>query len=285
MSMLEQKQNSADNIDWNGTPWRVRTFSKPENIVTIGTTCSGIAAPEQALKQLGINHQILFAGDCDKNVKKSYFANYDITEEQWHDDMRTFDATPFKGKLTILFSGICCIPYSKAGKLHGTEDKAHGDLFQHFCRIVRECGPEVWVIENVGNMLTSNKGKDWKTIKTALDSLGYDIHYQVLNAKNYGTPQDRERLFIIGFRNKTDFLFPAPVPQEQCIQEILTDKAPCIRRLFPVEALRLQGFDNDFKIVVSDTYAYKQAGNSIPVQLIKAILQQMDITRYGFTNI
>lgn len=285
INMLEQKQNSVDNIDWNGTPWRERTFSKPENIVTIGTTCSGIGAPEQALKQLGINHQILFAGDCDKNVKKSYLANYEIAEEQWHWDMRTFDATPYKGRIGIFVSGICCIPFSKAGKLKGTEDSLHGDLFKHFCRIVRECEPKVWIIENVGNMLTSNNGNDWERIKTELDTLGYDVHYQVLNAKNYGTPQDRERLFIIGFKNKTDFLFPAPVPQEQCIDDILIDKTPCTRRLFPQEALRLQGFENDFKIVVTDTYAYKQAGNSIPVQLIKAILQQMDITKYGFTNI
>ena len=276
-------QNSIKNIDWNGTPWKERSFSHPERVLTIGTTCSGIGAPEQALKQLGINHQILFAGDCDKNSNKSYCANYKISEEQWHWDMRTFDATPYKDKISIFVSGICCIPFSKAGKLKGTEDELHGDLFKHFCRIVRECEPKVWIIENVGNMLTSNEGADWKRIKTELDTLGYDIHYQVLNAKNYCVPQDRERLFIIGFKHRTDFLFPVPIPQEKCIYDILEDTTPCIRPLTPRETLRLQGFEDSFKIVVSKSSAYKQAGNSIPVPLLKAIFQQMDITQYGTT--
>lgn len=280
---INPKQNSIENIDWNGSPWKERYFSHPEHVITIGTTCSGIAAPEQALKQLGLNYQILFAGDCAKNVKRSYFANYDIKEEQWHWDMRTFDATPYKGKIGIFVSGICCIPFSKAGKLKGTEDALHGDLFKHFCRIVRECEPKVWIIENVGNMLTSNKGADWKRIKTELDTLGYDIHYQVLNSKDYGAPQDRVRLFVIGFKERTDFLYPAPIQQDKCIYDILEDKAIGIRALTPRETLRIQGFEDDFKIVVPKSSAYKQAGNSIPVPLLKAIFQQMDITKYGIT--
>ena len=98
-------QNSVENIDWEGTPWRDRVFSHPERTITIGTSCSGIGAPEQALRQLGLKSEILFAGDIDRNVKKSYFANYEITEEQWHDDMFKFDATPFKGKLTLFIAG------------------------------------------------------------------------------------------------------------------------------------------------------------------------------------
>ena len=174
-------QNSYANIDWNGTTWKERNFSHPERTITIGTSCSGIGAPEQALRQLGLNSKILFAGDIDKNVKKSYFANYDITEEQWHDDMFKFDATPFKGKLTLFMAGICCQTFSKAGTLKGVEDELRGQLYKAFCRIVRECEPKIWIIENVANMLTSNKGRDWKIIKTELDKLGYDIHYQVLN--------------------------------------------------------------------------------------------------------
>lgn len=276
------KQNSVENIDWDGTLWRERIFSHPERTITIGTSCSGIGAPEQALRQLGLKSKILFAGDIDLNVKKSYFANYDITEEQWHNDMFKFDATPFKGKLTLFVAGICCQTFSKAGGLAGVKDKERGCLYKAFCRIVRECEPEVWIMENVENMLNSNKGSDWAIIKKELDTLGYDIHYQVLNAKNYGVPQSRARLFVIGFKRPTDFLYPRPIRQEKVIYDILEDTKEGLRQLTTREALRLQGFGEDFKIAVSDTYAYKQAGNSIAVPVLKALYQQMDITNYGF---
>lgn len=275
-------QNTVENIDWDGTLWRDRVFSHPERTITIGTSCSGIGAPEQALRQLGLNSKILFAGDIDPNVKKSYFANYDITEEQWHTDMFKFDATPFKGKLTLFVSGICCQTFSKAGGLAGVKDKKRGCLYTAFSRIVRECEPEVWIMENVENMLNSNKGSDWKIIKEELDTLGYDIHYQVLNSKNYGVPQSRARLFVIGFKRPTEFLYPKPIKQEKVIYDILEDTEQGLRQLTPRETLRLQGFGEDFKIAVSDTYAYKQAGNSIAVPVLKALYQQMDITKYGF---
>ena len=131
-------QNTVENIDWDGTLWRDRVFSHPERTITIGTSCSGIGDPEQALRQLGLNSKILFAGDIDPNVKKSYIANYDITEEQWHNDMFKFDATPFKGKLTLFVSGICCQTFSKAGGLAGVKDKKRGCLYTAFSRIVRE---------------------------------------------------------------------------------------------------------------------------------------------------
>lgn len=276
-------QNSVENIDWTGTPWRERIFSHYERTITIGTSCSGIGAPEQALRQLGLKSEILFAGDIDKNVKKSYFANYDITEEQWHDDMFKFDATLYKGKVTIFIAGICCQTFSRAGGLAGVKDKERGCLYKAFSRIVRECEPKIWIMENVDNMLTSNNGSDWAIIKEELDSLGYDIHYQVLNAKNYGVPQSRKRLFVIGFKEQTDFLYPVPVKQDKYIYDILEDTTPCLRELTPRESLRLQGFSDDFNIEAAPkTEIYHQAGNSIAVPVLKALFQQMDITKYGF---
>ena len=276
------EQNSLENIDWTGTPWRERTFSHPERTITIGTSCSGIGAPEQALRQLGLNSRIMFAGDIDKNVKKSYFANYDISEEDWHNDLFQFDATKYKGKISIFIAGICCQTFSKSGKQKGVKDKTRGQLFKAFTRVIRECEPEIWIMENVDNMLTLHKGEDWNEIKAEFDTLGYDIHYQVLNAVDYNLPQNRNRLFCIGFKRKTDFLFPAPVELDKSVYDLLEDTTPCLRQLTPRETLRLQGFSDDFKIVVPKTSAYKQAGNSIAVDVLKAIFRQMDITRYGF---
>ncbi len=276
-------QNTVNNIDWTGTPWRERKFSHPERTITIGTSCSGIGAIEQAISQLGLKNEIVFAGDIDKNVKKSYFANYPIKEEQWHTDMFKFDATPYKGKISIFMAGICCQTFSKAGKRAGVKDEKRGGLFKAFTRIVRECEPNIWVLENVDNMLTSNDGRDWETIKKALDSLGYDIHYQVLDSRDYGIPQRRQRLFVIGFKEKTDFLFPAPIKLEKTVYDILDDKkGGVMRKITPTEALRLQGFPEDFKIAVGKTAIYRQIGNSITVDVLKAIFQQMDITKYGF---
>lgn len=87
---------------------------------------------------------------------------------------------------------------------------------------------------------------------------------------------------MIGFKQPTDFLYPRPIRQEKVIYDILEDKTEGLRQLTTREALQLQGSDDDFKIAVSDTYAYKQAGNSIAVPVLKALYQQMDITKYGF---
>ena len=220
-------QNSRENIDWNGILWRNRNFSHPERTIAIGTSCSGIGAPEQALRQLGLNTKIMFAGDIDKNVKKSYFANYDITEEQWHNDLFKFDATKFKGKIDLFMAGICCQTFSRAGKMKGVEDETRGQLFKAFTRVIRECEPKIWIMENVDNMLTCHNGEDWKIIKAEFDTLGYDIHYQVLNACDYDIPQNRRRLFVIGFKHATDFLFPAPVELSKRVYDFLEDTTPC----------------------------------------------------------
>lgn len=278
----ENIQNTSKNIDWNGTIWTDRNFSHPERTITVGTSCSGIGAIEHSLQQLGLKSKIMFAGDIDKHVKKSYFANYPISEEQWHNDMFEFDASPYKGKISIFMAGICCQTFSRAGGLAGIDDSLRGQLFRAFKRIVAECEPEVWILENVDNMLTCHNGRDWKVIKSELETLGYDIHFQVLNACDYGVPQSRKRLFVIGFKNKTDFLFPAPIELKQSIYDVLEDKTSCQRRLTPREALRLQGFSDDFKIVVPRIEAYHQAGNSIAVPVLNAIFKQMDITKYGF---
>ncbi|MCH5234811.1 MAG: DNA (cytosine-5-)-methyltransferase [Muribaculaceae bacterium] len=280
-------QNSPQNIDWDGTPWIERKPSCLDKVVTIGTSCSGIGAPEQALialqKEVGLKYEIKFAGDIDRNVKKSYFANYDITEDRWHDDLRTFNAAPYKDEISILICGVCCQPFSKAGKLEGTEDEEKGNLAKSMCEVIKTCQPKIWMMENVDNMLTCGEGKHWKIIKGWFDETGYDIHYQVLNALDYGVPQNRNRLFVVGFKEPNpDFKFPAPIKLDKCIRDILEDKTPAYRRLTPREALRLQGFSDDFKIVVPDYAAYHQAGNSIAVPVLKAIFSQMDITKYGF---
>ena len=374
-------QNTEDNIDYSNPIWTERKFANPNNIIRLGSTFSGVGAIEYALRRLNIKHEIVFAGDIDKNCKKTYFANYCISESAWHNDISQFDAKNFDGKIDLLFGGAPCQAFSTVGKKRGFED-TRGTLFREFARIINECKPKVFIFENVKGLIQHNKGETWHTIySTFKEYCNYDIHYQILNSSNYGIPQNRERLFCIGFKEKNNFKFPKPIAlkyklydfledytdslyydpdsnakiskhdsidldNEECfngfsfpIREIedkyyLSEKVAKyvlssgtknyktstrtdldiarpllqtmhkmhragidnyvtfnktkgvngIRKLTPRECFRLMGFRDDFKIVVSDTAAYMEAGNSIVVDVLMALLKQLDITKYGIAQ-
>ena len=283
---------SNTGIDWYGQSWVDRTFSHPENTVRIGTAFSGIGAPEMALQQLGVKHDIVFACDIDKPAKKSYFANYPITEDRWCDDINNLDATKYKGLVDLFVAGVCCQPWSLSGKMEGWEDP-RGKLFKEFVRVICECQPKVWIFENVDNIvrctntIDGEEQRSWPFLLNQMtdmfkdSGLDYDLHWHILNASDYGIPQHRERLFCIGFLKKTDFLFPAPIKLEKSVMDYLDDKTPGIRPLTARERIRLMGFPDTFKQVVSDAQFSKQAGNSIVVSVMEALYRQMDITKYG----
>lgn len=382
-------QNTNANID-SKTDWQSKLFSHPDRTIRLGTSFSGIGAIEHAFQRLGLNYKIQFAGDIDKNCKKAYFANYDIKEEQWHTDIHEFDATPFKGKIDLFVGGAPCQAFSLRGKHGGFED-TRGTLFREFARVVIECQPKVFIFENVRGMLYHDKGKTWEVIRNTFEKdCDYQIYYQVLNSKDYGVPQGRDRIYCIGFKKETDFKYPNPIVLKKTIYDLLEnvvddkyflkDKGfrfitqsvnhiksytqingaiqlcqkrnqqfnwhgdfvfhpfteevgqpldfiekihnvcdaqesyytdanieertiypngngkhimrrgkvvKCdpskgwFRKLTPRECLRLMGFDDSFRIVVSDTESYKQAGNSIVVDVLMALLKQIDITKYG----
>ncbi len=287
--------SSNTGIDWEGQSWKDRVFSHPERTVRIATAFSGIGSPEQALNKLGLKHEIVFACDIDKPAKKSYFANYPITEDKWYNDIRTLDATKYRGMVDLFVGGVCCQPWSKSGKLEGWEDPRGGDLFKAFVRVICECQPKVWIFENVDNIVRHEGSIDevemrsWPYLLNQMTDmfeeygLSYDLHWRILDSSKYGIPQHRERLFCIGFLKKTDFLFPAPIELEKSVFDYLDDKTPGIRHLTARERVRLMGFPDTFKQVVSDSQLSKQSGNSIVVQCMEALYSQMDITKYGIT--
>ncbi|MBQ9465533.1 MAG: DNA cytosine methyltransferase [Muribaculaceae bacterium] len=86
----------------NGPSWKFREFSHPERTIRLATVFSGIGAIEHAFQRLNLKHKIIFAGDIDEKCKKSYFANYDITENNWFSDIRNFDAKKYAGQVDIL---------------------------------------------------------------------------------------------------------------------------------------------------------------------------------------
>jgi DNA (cytosine-5)-methyltransferase 1 len=389
-------------VDSPLTDWREKKFTNPNAIIKIGTMFSGIGAIEYAMKRLNLKTEIQFACDIDDFVKQSYFANYDIDENRWYNDVKDINGKKYKGKLDLLVGGSPCQSFSMVGKRKGFED-TRGTLFYEFARVVKESQPNVFIFENVKGLINHDNGNTFETIKATFDELKYKYYFQVMNAKNYGIPQHRERIFVVGFKEKsTKFTFPEPVNLEHNMQDFLEDFteskyylkekgikfvtssknknkrytqingdiALCqkanqqfnwhgdfvfekietsefdefvfnvneveekyylsnkvrdyvlssgtkdfktstktdlevarpllqsmhkmhragvdnyvthtgrIRKLTPKECLRLMGFRDDFKRVVSDTQMYRQAGNSIVVDVLIALLKQMDITRF-----
>lgn len=164
----------------------------------------------------------VFSSEWDKFATKTYEANFgdtpkgDITKIK-EEDIPEHD---------ILVAGFPCQPFSNAGKKLGFED-TRGTLFFDVARIIKYHQPKVVFCENVKNLLTHDKGRTFKVIKNVLEKLGYVVYYKVLNSKNFGVPQNRERLYIVAFRediNHDFFEFPEGTDSTKTIRDILEEK-------------------------------------------------------------
>ena len=383
-------ENIQKNFFESKENWETKKFSKPRNTIRVASLFSGIGAFEQALKILGLKSKIVLACDNDQFVKKSFFANYEIEEKNWFNDIQEVNGTKFKNKIDLLVGGAPCQSFSMVGKRLGLKDN-RGNLTLHFIKKINEIKPKVFIFENVRALLSVDNGDAWKIIYNKFRQTGYTFYYETLNAKNFGIPQNRERLFVIGFRNNQNFSFPQPIKLKSTMQDYLEgqfDKkfylppkgvafvtknknlkkkytqvngkiALCqkrnqqfnwhgdfiqvkksdikkyilsnkvkkyvlstgtkgfyskpeidleiarplvstmhkmhrsgvdnyislkkgkIRKLTPRECLRLMGFPDTFKQIVSDTQLYRQTGNSIVVNIIIALLKEMDISKFG----
>lgn len=235
-------------------------------------------------------------------VKEAFFANYDINEEDWHTDIRFMDATPYKGQVDLYVGGSPCQSYSRSGKRLTLED-TRGQLFYDFAVRIKECEPKVFIYENVKDMVRAEDGQmsGLEAALSVFSELGYHIYWNVLDAADYGVPQHRERVWVVGFKDETEFLFPKSIPLKQCMYDYLdTDIVPrsgkietiSERELTATEYLRLMGF-RDFKIPgsildlghkgMTDKLRF-MAGNSMVVECLMALFLQMDITKYGVND-
>lgn len=345
----------------------------------------------------------LYKGNEKRNkVKISYMENYDCSEEDFHWDVTFLDGTQYRNQVDLFVGGSPCQSFSMVGKQRGLSD-TRGTLFYEYARLVDEVQPKVFIYENVRAVLSNDCGRTWEKMKEVFKQLGYNVFYtkddgnpSILNAKDYGIPQNRNRLFVVGFRSdiklNKDFEFPKAIPLDKTMQDFLMDNAPggyflpkkgvafvtkeknleksftqidgdialCqkknqefnwhgdfvfqseddakknnipnlekyflsekvkktvlspgsknfyskpetdlevarpllssmhkmhragvdnyvttegrLRRLTPRECLRLMGFSDDWKIVVSDTAMYQQAGNSIVVDVLIHIMNEI----------
>lgn len=272
----------------------------------------------------------VFSSEFDKNACKTYEANFgeypsgDITKIA-SNDIPDFD---------ILLGGFPCQAFSIIGKKEGFDNETCGTLFFEIERILRDKKPKAFMLENVRNLTAHDNGKTFLVIRKHLEKLGYNVYAKVLNALDYGVPQKRERIIIVGFKDDIMFTFPDPIPthKRKTLKDILEtevdDKyyvkenirnsrllrlkdpnypkpyishenmagsitphpySSCLRagassnyilinderRPTERELLRLQGFPDDFKIVVSYSHIKHQTGNSVAVPVISAVAKQM----------
>ena len=373
------------------------------NKISLATIFSGIGAPEFAAREVFDEVKTVFACEVDKFARQSYLANHVIDEARFFTDVKELDARAYAGQIDILIGGSPCQDFSTAGQRAG-EDGARGNLIWQFYRVVSEAHPRIFVYENVKGFLSINGGKSYQRFLDALRGLGYLCHAEILNTKDYGIPQNRERLYIVGFLDSREYYAFSLAPKTGCgrladlldtsVEEkyFLSDRALAhfrsknpkfngefrpkdanesiantlttnpghrrtdafikvvgeldiptlfkrarqiydtdgvsptlltaknnqetpkviqrsrgfnkgaefelcptissnsfeqnnllkgerIRKLTPRECLRLQGFPESFKIVVSDTQTYKQAGNAMSVNVVKMILERVKLAK------
>ncbi|ENK2445736.1 DNA (cytosine-5-)-methyltransferase [Listeria monocytogenes] len=159
---------------------------------------AGIGGFRLGMERAG--HECVGYVEIDKFARKSYQAIHD-TEGEWtrEDITKVTDEEwrTLRGTVDIICGGFPCQSFSIAGKRLGFEE-TRGTLFFEIARSAKQIQPRYLFLENVKGLLSHNKGETFATILTALHELGYDVEWQILNSKDFGVPQNRERVFIIG---------------------------------------------------------------------------------------
>lgn len=376
-------------------------------MIKVATIFSGIGSVEFALRRLNLDHELVFACDNGERevsyniekerqkvfslsgkkakkdyvdllyseltnkknyVEQSYLANYpQLSEKDFYQDVILLDGRDYQNQIDLFVGGSPCQSFSSVGFQGGLDD-ARGTLFYEYARLIKEIKPKVFIYENVRNLLNHDHGKTWEVIKKIFDALGYSYKFEVLNSSDYGIPQTRRRLFVVGFRKdlnvdvENDFTFPPQMKAlkfkmkdfsiDNCAEGNMvydengaikllpgkgeadkkyiltpklynyvmktgtkswhqkveinkdvartllktmgnrhragvdnyisfdgTEKLGSVRMLTEREAHRLMGYTDDYKIVVSRAQAYKQAGNSIVVDVMMSILKSIIETR------
>lgn len=358
---LEALRKKSDGNDFTAAESRRLRFLEKKEANLIDGVKTSVHAMDSKDKKREYIEDLYRRGSSQRNyVRKSYFANYDIDASDFHLDIRFLDGTDYHGAVDLLVGGSPCQSFSTVGKQLGFED-TRGTLFYEFARIVNEVRPKAFIYENVNGLTKNDNGRTIETIKRIFR---HDLHYrvkdeQILNAADYGIPQTRRRMFLIGIREDIDcreFDYPEPVELKYTMQDFLEEncgdgnftfdhetgalivrKIPgtpdpkftltpgvqkyvlasgtesfktsvqtdlpvartllktmtqhhragvdnyitvrtnprVLRALTDRECLRLMGFPDSFKIVVSSPQIYRQAGNSIVVDVMMAVVSKL----------
>lgn len=281
---------------------------------------AGIGGFRLGMERAG--HKCVGYCEIDKFARLSYQAIHNTEGEVDYKDIKEVMNEEFrklKGTVDVICGGFPCQAFSIAGKQLGFKG-TRGTLFYEIARAAKEIKPRYLFLENVRNLLSHDKGKTFTTMLTILDELGYDVEWQVLNSKDFGVPQNRERVFIIGHLRGERRRKVFPITTEQSNNRIIQlgnimnttsfggnpqcgriysikGLSPCLntmqgggrepkilidgnlRKLTPRECWRLQGFPDwafdKAQKVNSNSQLYKQAGNSVTVNVIEEIAKRL----------
>lgn len=297
-------------------------------MITFIDLFAGIGGIRIPFDELGCS--CVFASEIDKFAQETYTANF---KHQPHGDI-TKISNEIIPKHDILLAGFPCQAFSIAGKRLGFDD-VRGTMFFEIARILEHHKPRAFLLENVKGLISHDNGNTLSVILSQLRKLGYNVFYKILNAKDFGVPQNRQRIYLVGFLDCFSFEFPHKQSFTTRLGDILEEvvdskytisdrlwsshqnrKKKHIengngfgysmfnrdsqytstisaryykdgseilieqlednpRKLTPREAARLQGFPDSFRIVCSDTQAYKQFGNSVSVPVIRALANKI----------
>ena len=176
----------------------------------ISSLFSGIGAFEKALSKLNIEYEIVNYCEIDKFASKSYAAIHNVDESLNLGDITKIDLTKLNNEIDLLTHGSPCQDFSVAGKGLGADGNTRSSLMWNSVEIIKHCKPKVVIWENVKNVISKKHKHNFDKYINELEQLGYTNYYQVLNAKNYGIPQNRERVFVVSILDGRDFKFPEP---------------------------------------------------------------------------
>jgi len=197
---------------------RIRTYRFVDLFCGIGGFRFAV---EAAAKKIGFNAECVFSSDIDPECQRAYEANFG--------ELPTGDITKVHAleiaDHDVLFAGFPCQPFSIIGQMKGFED-TRGTLFFDIARILEAKRPQAFVLENVKLLVGHNRGRTLSRIMESLASLGYYVDYRVLNALDFGLPQKRERVFIVGFRNPVSFEWPTGNAPMTPLDKLLEKKVP-----------------------------------------------------------
>lgn len=197
------------------------------NVLSLFT---GIGAFEKALDNLNIPYNLLAYCEIDKYASKAYSLIHDVPEEKNLQDVTKIDILDLDETVDLITYGFPCQDISNAGKQKGFTDeegnRTRSGLFFDALRIIDDYKPKFAIAENVKALTSKKFSEEFETVLESLEEVGYNNYYQVLNAKDYGIPQNRERVFIISIRKDIDkgFIFPEPIPLETRLKDILEDE-------------------------------------------------------------
>lgn len=194
---------------------------------------SGIGAFEKALKNLGVPYELIAYCEVDKFASKAYSLLHNIPESLNLGDITKIDESKLPENIDLITYGFPCQDISIAGNRKGFLDekgtKTRSGLFFDALRIIEHCKPRIAIAENVKNLTSKNMETNFTAVLQSLDNAGYNSYWKILNASDYGMPQNRERIFIVSIRKDVDeqtFQFPDAISLEKCMGDFLDTEVP-----------------------------------------------------------